>query len=112
MADGGLELTKRPAGSAADIELLRRKSWPGFSAQYIRVARSATYDFRIETGPHYLAWFNLYRTDGETLSPGLPPSRTKDLRNKLIYSPSGCEMQGWCRMDQSGTIASIAIEPE
>lgn len=110
MADGGLELTKRPTGDAADVELLKRKSWPGFSAQYIRISGAATYDFRIDADLNYLTWFNLYRTDGETSSPGFPPSRTKDLRNKLIYSPSGCEIEGWCRMDKSGTITSIAIE--
>jgi AraC family transcriptional regulator len=110
MPNGHLQLTKRPDGGALDIEVLKRRSWPGITAQVVRIAAPATYDFRVASSSNYLALLNLYRVDGETIVPGCPRSCTKDLRNKLMYSPGGGEIEGWCRIDKTGTITAVTIE--
>jgi AraC family transcriptional regulator len=109
MSNRHTELTKRPHGGAIDIDVLKRRSWPGITAQYLRISAPAIYDFKIPTSSNLLALLDLYRTEGETVAPGFSPSFTKNLRNKMIFKPSGSELDGWCKIDKPGTITSVTI---
>jgi AraC family transcriptional regulator len=106
----GLQFSKRPEGGAIDLEILRRKSWPGITAQFMRIAAPATYDFKISDSSNCLALYDLYRTDGETAASGQSRSYAKDLRNKITYLPAGGELGGWCQIEKVGAIAMVAIE--
>jgi AraC family transcriptional regulator len=110
MSNSHLELTKRPDGGSVDIEVLKRRSWEGISAQYVRIPAPTLFDFKVPTSSNYLVLLNLYRTDGETVAPGYPRSSTKNLRNKLSYSPNGSGLEGWCKIDKIGAITAITID--
>ncbi|MBX9829563.1 MAG: AraC family transcriptional regulator, partial [Xanthobacteraceae bacterium] len=53
----------------------------------------------------------LYRTDGETSASGVPRGHAKDLRNKLTYAPLDCELQGWCKIEKSAVVTTVALDP-
>jgi AraC family transcriptional regulator len=106
-----LERTKRPAGGAIDVGELKRKSWPGFAAEHIRIDAPVEYDFRVSRPANHVCLMNLYRTDGETTAPGLPRVHAKDLRNKLTYAPLDCELEGWCKLEKPAVVTTVSIEP-
>lgn len=106
-----LERTKRPHGTAIDVDVLKRKSWPGFSAEFVRIAPPAVYDFRVAQLSNYICMTHLRRSEGETCTPGLPRSYTKDLRNKLTFAPVGCEIQGWSKIDKGATFITVSAKP-
>ena len=106
----GLQLSKRPGGGAIDLEVLRRKSWPGITAQFMRIAAPTAYDFKVENSSNCIALYDLYRTDGETAASGLPPSYAKDLRDKITYLPAGGDLEGWCRIKKVAAIATVTLE--
>ena len=105
-----LELTKRPDGGSVDLEVLKRRSWQGLAAQFVRIAAPITYDFKLASTTNYVALHDLYRVDGETIVSGLSRSFTKDLRNKLSYVPAGWQVHGWGQLDKPGTIGIVTIE--
>jgi AraC family transcriptional regulator len=106
-----LDLTKRPGGGAIDLEVLKRRSWPGITAQFVRFAAPTAYDFRIDPSTHYIALHDLYRVDGETSFAGMPRSYLKDLRNKLTFSPAGCDGSGWTQLVRPGSFTAIHLTP-
>jgi AraC family transcriptional regulator len=110
MASWHLELSKHPDGGALDLEVLKRRSWPGLSAQFVRIAAPTTYGFKLASTSNYVALHDLYRVDGETVVSGLGRSFTKDLRNKLSYIPAGWQVHGWARIDKPGTIGIVTID--
>jgi AraC family transcriptional regulator len=108
---GHLHLTNRPDGTAIDVEVMKRRSWPGITAQYVRISAPTTFDFKVDSSVNYIALYDLYRADGETCASGIARSFSKDLHNKLTYSPSGSELEGWCEIDRVGSIAAVTIDP-
>ena len=106
-----LERIKRPAGGAIDVGELKRKSWPGFAAEHVRIDAPLEYDFRVARPANHVCLINLYRADGETSVPGLPRGHVKDLRNRLTYVPLDCELEGWCRLEKTATVTTVAIDP-
>jgi AraC family transcriptional regulator len=111
MSIGNVQWTKREDGSAVDLEVLKRKSWPGITAHFVRIPAPVTYEFKLTSPAHYVALHDLYRVDGETRVAGLPPSHSKDLRNKLAYIPAGCEASGWTKIDKPATIVIVTVDP-
>jgi AraC family transcriptional regulator len=109
MAGPDLELTKRPGGGAIDLENLNRRSWPGITAHFVRFAAPTAYNFRINTSAHYIALHDIYRVDGETSVAGVPRSYLKDLRNKLTFSPAGCEVDGWTELVKPGSFTALNL---
>jgi AraC family transcriptional regulator len=110
MSTGNVHWTKRDDGSAVDLEVLKRKSWPGLTAHFVRIPAPVTYEFKLESSTHYIALHDLYRVDGETIVSGLPPSHSKDLRNKLAFIPAGCACEGWTKIDKSATLIIVTID--
>ena len=111
MAGPDLDLTKRPGGGAIDLENLKRRSWPGITAHFVRFAAPTTYNFRIDKSTHYIALHEMYRADGETSAPGIPRSYVKDLRNKLTFSPLGCDVEGWSHLVKPGSFTALHLAP-
>ncbi len=106
-----LERIKRPAGGAIDVGELKRKSWPGFAAEYVRIDGPLEYAFRAARPSNHVCLMNLYRVDGETSASGVPCGHAKDLRNKLTYAPLDCELEGWCKIEKSAVVTSVALDP-
>ncbi|MBX9827617.1 MAG: AraC family transcriptional regulator [Xanthobacteraceae bacterium] len=106
-----VERTSRETGRAIDVDILKRRSWSGFTAEFVRISAPALYDFEVDGTWSRISLFDLYRTDGVTTATGLPRSLTKDLRNKLSFVPAGCRAEGWCAIERVGSITSIAIDP-
>jgi AraC family transcriptional regulator len=104
--------TNRAGGGAIDLDVLKRKSWPGITAQFVRIAAPVAYDFKLSSSLNYIALHDLYRVDGETIVPGLPPSFTKDLRGKLSFIPAGCEIEGWTKIEKPASIVMVTIDPD
>jgi AraC family transcriptional regulator len=109
MPSSDLELTKRPGGGAVDIETLKRRSWPGITAHYVRFAGPLEFDFRIDQPTSYIALHGFRRVDGETSTAGLPRSYTKDLRNKLTFAPAGCLVEGWSQIAKPGSLVTLHL---
>jgi AraC family transcriptional regulator len=109
---GQITRTKRLVGGAIDVAETKRKSWPGFAAEYVHIAAPTDYDFRTTGAVCHVCLINLYRSDGETLAPGAPHSFAKDLRNKLTFAPPDCSVSGWSKIEKFGTVTSIAIHQD
>lgn len=108
-----IERISRQTGVPIDVESLKRKSWTGFSAEFVRIPGPALYDVTISGTWAHLILFNLYRTDGETIvGIDAPAMSTKDLRNKMVFAPPGCPIHGWCALDKPGSITTLAICPD
>jgi AraC family transcriptional regulator len=105
-----LEWTNRAGGGAVDLEIFKRKSWPGITAQFARIAAPLTYDFKLSSSLNYIALRDIYRVDGETVVSGLPPSFMKDLRGKLAFVPAGCTIEGWTRIEKPASIIFLMID--
>jgi AraC family transcriptional regulator len=102
-------LSKR-AGGAIDLESLKRKSWPSITTEYTRIPAPTAYDFSITKSSSYFALHDIYRIDGETTVPGLPVSHTKDLRNRIVFLPAGCDIKGWSQVAKPVSFVSVYIE--
>lgn len=106
---GHVRLSRRPEGGPIDIDVLKRKSWRGVAAEFVRIAAPATFDFCIKDTENCILLYDLYRNDGETVLSPLASSQTKDLRNRLIFVPQGYELCGWCSIDRAGAILAITV---
>ena len=109
---GSVERISRETGRVVDVDILKRRSWSGFTAEFVRISAPALYDFKGDATWSRISLFDLYRMDGVTNATGLPRSVTKDLRNKLSFAPPGCHIQGWCAIDRAASITCIAIDPD
>jgi AraC family transcriptional regulator len=105
-------LANRHSGGAIDIEVSKRKSWPGVAVEYVRVSAPSAFNFKAGRSSNHIVLYDLYRTDGDTAASDLPRNFAKDLRNKMTYAPAGCELEGWCKIEKCGGIETVAIEPE
>lgn len=105
-----LDLSRFPGGGAIDLDVFRRKSWPGVTAHFVRIAAPVTYGFKLKSTSNYVALHDLYRVDGETVVQGLPPSRTKDLRGKLAFIPAGCDVEGWTKIEKAASIVIVMTD--
>jgi len=110
MSNWNVQWTNRAGGGAIDLEILKRKSWPGITAHFVRIAAPVTYDFKLSSSVNFVALHDLYRVDGETLVSGLPPSSAKDLRNKLAFIPAGCDIEGWTKIEKPASIVIVMLD--
>lgn len=112
MATLEVEWSSRPNGGMVDLESLKRRSWSGIAACAIRIAAPITYDFRLISRSNYVALRDFHRVDGETRIKGLPPSTTKDLRNKLAFLPAGHELEGWHKFDKTAAAVIVVLDQD
>jgi AraC family transcriptional regulator len=108
-----IELSSRPSGNAIDLDVLKRKSWPGITAEFARIASPMAFDFRLAKLPghcHYLVLNDIYRSDGETIIPGLTRNYVKDIRNKMTFVPGSSEMEGWSSIAKPGSYLALYFD--
>jgi AraC family transcriptional regulator len=110
MRSWDLDFRKHPDGGAIDLEVFKRKSWPGITAHFLRIAAPVTYGFKLKSTSNCVALHDLYRVDGETTVSGLPRSFTKDLRGKLAFIPAGCDVEGWTKIEKAASIVIVMID--
>jgi len=110
MSGWNVQWSNRAGGGAIDLDVLKRKSWLGITAHFVRIAAPVTYDFKLSSSLNYVALHDLYRVDGETIVSGLPPSFAKDLRGKLAFIPAGCDIEGWTKIEKPASIVIVMID--
>src|ERR1700743_1701476 len=109
MLDRSVLWTRRDGG-AVDLDIFKRKSWPGVAAQFVRISGPVTYEFKISSSLSYLALHDFYRIDGETRVDSLPPSRSQDLRGKLAVVPADCTCEGWTQIEKPASINILLLD--
>lgn len=107
-----IERTARTTGGPIDFDSLKRKSWPGVSAEYVRIEPPADYDFRLKGSSDFLMLLDLQRADGETVVSGAPRTHRKNLRHRLSYVPRHCEISGWSRLVKPATFTAVYFDPQ
>jgi AraC family transcriptional regulator len=107
-----LQFSKRPGGGVVDLDDLKRRSWPGITAHFIRFAAPTAYEFRTDPSANYIALHDIYRTEGETAVSGLPRGYAKDLRNRLSFAPAGRSIEGWARLAKAGSMVAVYFEQD
>ena len=105
-----VDLSRLPDGGAIDVDVFKRKSWPGVTAHFVRIAAPVTYGFKLKSTSNYVALRDLYRVDGETTVQGLPRCLTKDLRGKLAFVPAGCDVEGWAKIEKAASFIIVMID--
>jgi AraC family transcriptional regulator len=106
---GQIERTRRPTGTPIDVSELKRRSWPGFTVEHVRIPAHTEFAFRLPSLTSHVCLLDVYRADGETVSSEARRSTLKDLRNKLTFSPVDCDVGGWCKVEKSATVTSIGF---
>lgn len=104
-----LELTRRSGDEPMEIGQFQRKSWPAVAAERFRV-QPTSFNFALKATSNVLVLMDVYRTDGETVVDGHPPSTTKDLRNKMTFIPAGTSVSGWSRLKSAGTYTIVYFD--
>jgi AraC family transcriptional regulator len=106
-----IERTSRASGGPIDLDQLKRKSWPGISAERIRLATPTEYDFRLESSSNFLMLLDLHRADGETEIPGVARTHRKNLRHRLSFVPAGAKIGGWSRILKPAAFTAVYFKP-
>jgi AraC family transcriptional regulator len=92
-----LALEKR-AVEISPPEIVKRRilRWDGMAAETVQAIARKTIAFRFRAPLHLLvAWEQAARSDGESFVEGLPPSRLRDVRQKLTFVPANHEYSEW-----------------
>ncbi|MBO0754813.1 MAG: helix-turn-helix transcriptional regulator [Bradyrhizobiaceae bacterium] len=79
-------------------EIVKRRilTWDGMAAETVQATARKTISFRFRSPLHLLvAWEHAVRSDGESFVEGLPRSRLRDVRRKLIFVPADHEYAEW-----------------
>lgn len=106
-----IERTSRPEGGPIDLELFKRRSWPGVSVERVRIAAPAEYDFKLDVTTNFLMLLDLQREDGETEISGVPRASRKNLRHRLTFAPAGAEISGWSRIAKPASFTAVYFDP-
>ena len=107
-----IERTARSSGGPIDFDLLKRRSWPGVSAECVRIEPPAEYDFRLKVSSNFLMLLDLQRTDGETAVSGAPRTHRRNLRHRMSYVPRDCEVSGWSRLIKPASFTAVYFDPQ
>ncbi len=105
-----IERTLRGTGGEIDLDVLKRKSWSGIAAEFVRFSLPSEFDFHLLPAGSFVTLLNIYRADGETVVPGLPRSHKKDLRNKVTFIPAGIDVRGWARIEKPSSALTVYFE--
>jgi AraC family transcriptional regulator len=104
------DIEKVPGGGPIDLEIVKRKSWPGVTACFARVAGPVTFRYGLKSNFSYVVLCDLYRVDGEMTVSGAPRSIAKDLRGKLLFIPAGCPVEGWAKIESSASFIILMLD--
>jgi AraC family transcriptional regulator len=103
-------VNKVPDGDCVDFDAFKRKSWPGVTALFTRIAAPVTYQFKFKSNSNCIVLRELYRVDGETAVPGIERSSSKDLRGRLGYYPAGCDVEGWAKIEKPASFTLVRVD--
>jgi AraC family transcriptional regulator len=104
------DIEKVPQGGPVDLEIVKRKSWPGIIACFMRIAGPVTFRYKLKSDFSSLALCDLYRIDGEMTVAGAPRSFAKDIRGKLSFIPASCSVEGWTKIESSASFIVLMID--
>ncbi|MBV8189608.1 MAG: helix-turn-helix transcriptional regulator [Alphaproteobacteria bacterium] len=80
----------------ADVVKRRSVSGAGIAAEIVQATRREKLEFRFRAPIHLLTICDRgVRSDGDTFVEGLPRSRLRDVRRKLVFVPAGHEYREW-----------------
>ena len=105
-----VERTLRGSGGEIDLDVLKRRSWVGISAEFVRFFTPSEFDFRLTRSNSSLTLLNIHRSDGETQVASLPRSHRKDLRNRLTFTPPKIDLAGWARIDKPSSCMTVYFD--
>jgi AraC family transcriptional regulator len=103
------EMTRRSGDAPMEIGQFQRKSWPGLAVERFRI-QPTSFNFALKPTSNVLVLMDIYRTDGETIVDGQPPSTIKDLRNKMSFIPCGSSISGWSQLKSAGTYTAVYFD--
>lgn len=106
-----IERTERASGGTIDFDLLKRKSWLGISAEHVRIAGPAEYDFRLDVTSNVLMLLDLHRIDGETEIVGGARTHKKNLRHRLSFVPAASGVRGWSSIAKPASFTALYFDP-
>ena len=104
-----LELVSRPGGDPIDLSEFKRKSWPGISAEQVRVD-PISYEYAFKASTNFISLMNIHRRDGEIFVEGQKSAAVKDLRNKLTFIPAGTLISGWSELVKSASFTAVYFD--
>ena len=55
MSGWNVQWTNRAGGGAIDLDVLKRKTWAGIKAHFVRIAAPVTYEFKLSSSLNYVA---------------------------------------------------------
>jgi AraC family transcriptional regulator len=86
--------------------------WQGWFAESIHAPAGKKIAFRFQGPAHLLVIYNEgTRRDGEASVEGLPPSRIRNVANKLTFVPAGCAYREWIETGASTRATFLYLEP-
>lgn len=105
-----IERTSRASGGPIDFDQLKRRSWPGLSAEHVKILGPSEYDFSLPVSPNFLMLLDLHRVDGETEISGCPRTQKKNLRHRLTFVPNGAVVRGWSRIAKPAAFTALYFD--
>jgi AraC family transcriptional regulator len=76
----------------------RSISWRGITVENVQVTGTNELHYRYVGSRHYLCLHDLRKRDGEMFVQGVLFPQRLDLRDKISFIPSGCEVSGWSKL--------------
>lgn len=104
--------TERSHGGPVDWDSQRIRRWRGMSARYCRSKGELEYEFTLARNAHRVVFLDLVRAAGEIVVERLAPIRTKELRDKLLFAPAGCQVQGWAHLFKPASLIVLELDPD
>jgi AraC family transcriptional regulator len=95
----------------AAIGIYKRMPGNGYSAETVKIVRPTETGYRSSSDTSYVVLLDLERADGETIFAGSRRSVLKDLRNKISFIPPGCPVEGWSRINKTGSFTAVYFDP-
>ena len=84
----------------------------GFSVEQVALDDDAGFEYAWSSERYYLALHDLRLRDGEVRVDGLPPARTRDLRDTFTFIPPGCAVSGWSKLElRANAFIVLSFDP-
>jgi AraC family transcriptional regulator len=98
--------------SSSDVVVRHALTWHGMAVEAVHATRQCRIECRFRAPIHLLALFEEgTRKDGSTFVEGLPRSKLRNYRRKLIFVPSGHEYHDWQEASSLIRVAYFYFDP-
>lgn len=102
--------TTRTGVQPLQWETFKVKTWPGLQIQYRRLCGPVAYNFLLSKGTNRVLFLDVVRLEGETFVSGLPRIYHRDLRDKVLFCGSNCEISGWSYIERSAAFVLVELD--